>query len=170
VTDLDRLEQRLAAIERTVVDGDHDGTLLEDTGSSDPDIEQLESRLDALDSRVADLESTVQAIDGYVSKVESVNEAVERRSDSAMATVDRLEQRLEEVEAVATDTAVPHTEPEADGSERSDAAETIDGRTNHARREEPPSVEQTSQESDPDERGFGGSIRQALESIRGRLS
>ncbi|WEL17714.1 Putative pilin/flagellin, contains class III signal peptide [Halorhabdus sp. SVX81] len=175
MTDIDSLEQRLAAIERTVVDGDHDGTVLNADAISKVDIEQLESRLDALDARVADLESTVQSIDGYVSNVESVNEDVERRADSAIATVDRLEHRLEEVEEMATETAERLTEIQRHGGENDspeadrEASNLSDQTARNTASAETATAETTSQEANPI-REFVGSIRRGVTSIRDRLT
>lgn len=99
MTDVETLEQRLVALERTVLEDDHDRPAVEADSAFDADLERIEARLDALDGRVADLEATVQSIDGYVSQVESVNQAVERRAEAALATVDRLEPRLEAIES-----------------------------------------------------------------------
>jgi len=100
MTDLDTLERRLAAVERTVVDGDGTPADLPELESVAADVDHLESRLDDLEAQVADLEGAMEAVRGYAGSVRSVNEDVERRADAAVATVDRLERRIEDIEWV----------------------------------------------------------------------
>lgn len=98
MTDIERIEQRLSAVERTVVDGDHELDRLADVASLTEDIERIDARLDDLEHRVADIEATEAAIKGYVDEVDSVNEGVERRADAALDAVERLEARIDELE------------------------------------------------------------------------
>ena len=100
MTDLDTLERRLAAVERTLVDGDGTPAELPEIESVAYDVDRLQSRLDELEAQVADLEGAMEAVRGYAGNVRSVNEDVERRADAAVATVDRLERRIENVEWV----------------------------------------------------------------------
>ncbi|AQL42162.1 hypothetical protein BV210_05300 [Halorientalis sp. IM1011] len=99
MTDIERIEQRLAAVERTVVDGDFELDELADVAALAEDVERIESRLEELERRVADLEGSAQAVEGYVSNIEAVNDDVERRADAAIAAVDRLERRVDELDA-----------------------------------------------------------------------
>lgn len=94
----DRFEQRLAAVERVVVDGDTAIDDLDEVATLADDVDRLESRIDAHDRRVADLEGKLDALDGFAGNVASVNDAVERQADAAVAAVDRLEYRLDELE------------------------------------------------------------------------
>ena len=98
MTDIDRIEQRLAAVERTVTDGDHDLNDIADLTDLADDMERLEQRLDSIEERVAELEGVHDAIDGYVSNVRSVNENVEQQAGAAYAAVDRLEERVDDLE------------------------------------------------------------------------
>ena len=102
MSDIDRLEQRLAAVERAVVDGDFELSELADIASIAADVERLDSRLDEIERRVADVEGTAQSFGGYVAQVDSVNERVEQRANTAVATVDRLERRIDDLEQAAT--------------------------------------------------------------------
>lgn len=98
MSDLERLEKRLKAVEQTVVDGDFELDELADLAQLSEDISALESRLASLEERLAEVEATTQSMDGYVSRVESVNDGVEKQADAAIAAVNRLEHRIENVE------------------------------------------------------------------------
>ncbi|QSX00934.1 DUF7310 family coiled-coil domain-containing protein [Haloterrigena alkaliphila] len=100
MSDIDRIDQRLSAVERAVVDCDVELDELADLAALAADLERLEARLEEHDRRLAELEGTVDAIDGFVGNVESVNGDVERQADAAIAAVDRLEYRIEEFERV----------------------------------------------------------------------
>lgn len=118
MTDLDTIERRLSALERAVVDDDRPLTDLPDAAAVATDVERLESRLEDLDERVADLEGASRALRGYVGNVRSVNEDVERHADAAVATVDRLERRVADLERTVNGedadgdaTAEPRSDP-----------------------------------------------------------
>ena len=98
MTDVDRLEQRLSAVERVVVDGDMALDELATLTSLSETVSTLETRLEEHERRLADLEAAIQSIEGYVGNVESINDGVERQAATAVATVDRLERRLEALE------------------------------------------------------------------------
>lgn len=103
MTDIDRLDQRLSAVERVVVDGDATFEELSELTSTTETVAELETRLEEQERRIADLEATVQSIEGYVGNVESINDDVERHAASAVATVDRLERRLDVLEVELDD-------------------------------------------------------------------
>ncbi|MFA9428297.1 hypothetical protein [Natronorubrum sp. A-ect3] len=98
MTDLERLDQRLAAVERVVVDGDVELDGLADLATLTADIDRLETRVEDYEQRLAALEATVDAVSGFVGNVESVDEDVERQAAAAVAAVDRLEYRIDELE------------------------------------------------------------------------
>ncbi|GAB3664930.1 DUF7310 family coiled-coil domain-containing protein [Halopiger thermotolerans] len=98
MTDLDRLEQRLSAVERVVVDGDATLDELADVAAIAETVADLETRVDEHERRLADLEAAVQSLEGYVGNVESITDDVERQAASAVATVDRLERRVDRLE------------------------------------------------------------------------
>lgn len=98
MTDIERIEQRLAAVERTVTGDDFDLEELRQLSEFVDELEAVRDRLDDLAERVADVEGDVEALGGYASEVESVNTDVERQAYAAYATVDRLEDRIDEVE------------------------------------------------------------------------
>ena len=103
MSDLNRIDQRLAAVERVVVDGDLQLDELADLASLAEDVERLETRFEEHERRLAELEAAVQSVEGYVGNVESVNDGVERQAASAVATVDRLEYRIEQLELAMDD-------------------------------------------------------------------
>ena len=122
MTDPDVLERRLAAVERTLVDGDCPPESLPEAGTVAEDIDRLDARLEDVETRVAELEGATEALRGYVGNVRSVNEDVERRADAAVATVDRLERRVSELERAvsggdtsASDSPVPRATQATDG-------------------------------------------------------
>lgn len=82
------LEQRLAAVERALTDGNHDLSALATSGDIAHRLDEVESDLDTLADRVAELEAATQALRGYVGNVRAVNREVERRADAALAAVE----------------------------------------------------------------------------------
>lgn len=98
MTTVDQVEQRLAAVERTVVDGDHNLDTLSDAAAVVSRLENLESKIEGLEQRIAAVEGRSESIESYVGHIDTVNKTVEQRSDMAIASVDRLEQRLVEIE------------------------------------------------------------------------
>ena len=100
MTTVDQVEQRLAAVERTVVDGDHDWDKLSDAAAVVGRLEDLESQIEDLEQRIAVLEGRSESFESYIGNVDTVNENVEQRADTAIASVDRLERQLVEIEQV----------------------------------------------------------------------
>jgi len=113
----DRLEERVAALERTITDG-HADDGLPDAGRMDVRLDELEATVDDVDDRVAELDAAVEALRGFAGGVQAVDEAVERRADAAVARVDRLEAELAEVrEAVIEREAGVANDPAGRGGE-----------------------------------------------------
>jgi len=100
MTTVDQVEQRLAAVERTVVDGDHDWDKLSDAAAVVGRLEDLESQIQDLEQRIAVLEGRSESFESYIGNVDTVNENVEQRADMAIASVDRLERQLVEIEQI----------------------------------------------------------------------
>ena len=98
----DRLEERVAALERTITDGHADDGLPE-VARMDASLDELEATVDDVEDRVAELDAAVQALRGFAGGVRAVDEAVERRADAAVARVDRLEAELAEVREAVTE-------------------------------------------------------------------
>lgn len=97
---IDQVEKRLAAVERTVVDGEYDLDKISEAVEAAERIDTIDARLDELEERVASLEGIAESLEGYVGNIQSVHNDVEQQADMAIASVDRLEQRLVEVEQV----------------------------------------------------------------------
>ncbi|WP_440991025.1 DUF7310 family coiled-coil domain-containing protein [Haloarchaeobius baliensis] len=108
----DALDDRLRAVERAL-DGSVDRATSVTTTDEPPAadrsppghdgrgsdrLDDLESRLDDAETTLAELEAAVQALRGYAGKVRSVDERVEERADAALAAVESLEARVDELE------------------------------------------------------------------------
>ena len=105
MTDIDRIDQRLAAVERVVVDGDVAVDELADLTALIETVDSLETRQEEHEARLGTIEASVQSVEGYVGNVESISDDVARQAASAVATVDRLERRLDVLEADLEDVA-----------------------------------------------------------------
>ncbi|MFC4407017.1 DUF7310 family coiled-coil domain-containing protein [Haloarchaeobius iranensis] len=143
----DALDDRLRAVERAL-DGSDDRaasvtTTPDETSTArqsapaharDGDqLDDLESRLDAAETATADLEGAVQALRGYAGKVRSVDERVEERADAALAAVETLEDRVDELESQSTPV------PERQGPGRDEHCPHCAGRRDDGRpSDEPP--------------------------------
>ncbi|MHC3439439.1 DUF7310 family coiled-coil domain-containing protein [Natrialbaceae archaeon A-gly3] len=132
MADRDRIEHRLAAVERAVVDGDYDVDQLADQASLRETVEHLETQVTEHEQRLADLEARTESLSGYVGNVHAVNDDVERRAASAVATVDRLESRIEELEDALE--AVREEATVLRGTERPKALEAGEPDASHERR------------------------------------
>lgn len=139
MTDIERIEQRLTAVERTVTGDDVDLSELGRLTEFIDELETVESQLDDLSERVASLEADVEALGGYASEVDSVNTDVERQAYAAFAAVDRLEERVDEIgervedieatesAAAAPDGPDPGTEASPADADESTEIATTDG-------------------------------------------
>ncbi|WP_312911482.1 DUF7310 family coiled-coil domain-containing protein [Natronosalvus caseinilyticus] len=98
MTDTERLERRLAGVERVLLEDERPFDDIAEVAALDEDVTQFEARLEAHDRRIAEVEGSMQATSGFVDNVRHVNDDVERRANAALAAVDRLERRLDEFE------------------------------------------------------------------------
>ncbi|OAQ51660.1 hypothetical protein HTG_16515 [Natrinema mahii] len=89
MSDIERIERRLSALERAVVDGDPEVAALEDLASLAAELEAAVERLEAHDCRLADLEGRVDALEGAVGGGDAADVAVERRANAADVAVER---------------------------------------------------------------------------------
>ncbi|MFC4449302.1 DUF7310 family coiled-coil domain-containing protein [Halorussus aquaticus] len=94
MSDLDALDERLRAVERTVTDDDRDLTDLRDAAELTNSVETLAERLDDVEDRLDELDAATQALRGHVGNVRAVNDSVERRADAALAKAETLESEL----------------------------------------------------------------------------
>ncbi|TYT62746.1 DUF7310 family coiled-coil domain-containing protein [Natrialba swarupiae] len=117
MTDLDRLEQRLSAVERTVVDGESALDEIPELAALGADLDRLETQLEGHETRLATLEGRTESIEGYVGRIDAVNDAVETEATTALAVVDRLERRVADLERRLEDVSA---------SAPADAGETAD--------------------------------------------
>ncbi|WP_207586496.1 DUF7310 family coiled-coil domain-containing protein [Halomontanus rarus] len=181
MSDIDRFEKRLAAVERAVVDGDFELSELADVASMVATVEKLEGRLDELEQRVAEVEGATQSVEGYVSRIESVNGDVEQRANTAIATVDRLERRLDDLERTvdgssSTANGDQDRDRDRDRNRNPIARSSIDGRhaaDDRSRNDGDPSTDadRTIGELMPDSSGDGSaSSQRATDGGRGESS
>lgn len=91
MTDMETIEQRLSAVERTLTDGTDEFESLAAASDLDERMTTIEQRLDDIEDRLTELDASTQALRGYVGNVRSVNQEVERRAETALAKVERLE-------------------------------------------------------------------------------
>jgi hypothetical protein len=77
-------EERLAAVERALTDGEQDLEALAEAGDLAARVEQLETDHESQEERIAELEAATQALRGYVGNVRAVNEEVRQRADRAL--------------------------------------------------------------------------------------
>lgn len=115
------LEERLAAVERALTDGDHDLTELTAAGETAQRLDDLAADVAELDERIAELEAATQALRGYVGNVRAVNEEVEQRADLALETA---EAALDGQGEPAAETAKSGVEATAAGGTRREARKT----------------------------------------------
>ena len=95
----DDLAERLDAVERALTGNDADLPSLAADAELADRVGAVEERLDALETRIEELDAATQAVRGYVGNVESVNEDVERRANAAVAGVEALEARVDDLES-----------------------------------------------------------------------
>lgn len=133
MTDIERIDHRLAAVERAVIDGDYEVDELADLATLTETVERLEARVDEQEQRLAALEAKTESLTGFVDNVESVNDDVERQAATAVATVDRLEERIDELESTLEAVRQETADLEGEGTDRPKAL-TGDGSDRDAHR------------------------------------
>ena len=108
----DDMKERLDAVERALTGSDTDLPSLAADAELVDRVDAAEERLDAVEERIEELDAATQAVRGYVGSVRSVNEDVERRANAAVAGVEALEARVDDIEGGESDrraTATPRT-------------------------------------------------------------
>lgn len=135
MTDTDRIERRLSAVERTLTgEIDIDEQSLQDVLALADEVERIEERQAELENRIATVEADVQSVGGYLSEIDSVNEDVERQALSAVATVEKLEERLDAIEG-----RVRRLDPDAETLQEEIEQSVVDAETPPTRNDEVPS-------------------------------
>jgi chromosome segregation ATPase len=94
VDDVDSLETRLTAVERTLTDGDTPVAKLEEAERVHQRLAAVEQTLEDLTERVSELEAASRALRGYAGGIQTVNEDIERRADLALAKAETIERSL----------------------------------------------------------------------------
>lgn len=112
----DTVEERLAAVERAVTDGDHDLADLATAAETGERLADLDAEVEDLDERVAELEAATQALRGYVGNVRAVNQDVEERADLALEKAEAAIDATRDGNAEPT----PARAPASDGDPCSD--------------------------------------------------
>lgn len=120
MTDIDDLDERLRAVERTLTESETAVSDLDDRAELTARLDDLEAEVADLAERVDELDAGLQAVRGYVGNVRQVDEDIERRADAAIATVERLEARLDDHEQ---DAQVPDSSSEYEPSQPFGSAE-----------------------------------------------
>jgi chromosome segregation ATPase len=95
----DDVEERLDAVERALTETDADFSSLAADAELVERVESLADRVEVVEERIEELDAALQAVRGYVGNVRSVNEDVEQRANAAVAGVEALEARLDDIEA-----------------------------------------------------------------------
>lgn len=90
------LEDRLAAVERTLTEDEHAPVDLSSPAALETRLETVESRLDDIESRLADAEGTVAALRGDAEDGRSVDRETEQVAQRALATAREARRRLDE--------------------------------------------------------------------------
>lgn len=84
-TSVDRLTERLDAVERALTESDRSVDSIADAAAAADARASLADRLSAVEARIDELEAATQAVRGYTGAVRAVNRDVERRADLALA-------------------------------------------------------------------------------------
>lgn len=108
------LEERLAAVERTLTDDEHGPADLSDRAALETRIERVASRLDDIEARVADAEGSVAALRGHVEGGSSVDRETEQVAQRALATAREATRRLDEEAPPPRERRVVVAEQESD--------------------------------------------------------
>ena len=127
MSDAERLDERVRAIERTLTDGDATIPELESRADLLERVDELAERTAEIERRLDELDAAAQALRGYVGNVRSVNREVERRADAALAAVESLEAaRDPEPLGFGSPHSGPGAPTDPEPSERVDRSKPVD--------------------------------------------
>lgn len=159
----DDVEARLDAVERALTGSDADLPALAEDAEIVDRVDATEDRLDAVEERIEELDAATQAVRGYVGNVRSVNEDVERRADAAVAGVEALEARVDDLEAGGETDRRGSREPPADERPPTDPYVAPNGnRAGPPPESQPRGSERREGDHGDDERGLVARLREAL--------
>lgn len=102
------LDERLAAVERALTDGEVEPAALSDAATVERRLGTIEDRLDSLEQRLAAAEAGVGALRGQAGEARRETDQLERTTEQALATARAVEARLDEN---PTETSAPRPEP-----------------------------------------------------------
>lgn len=119
----DQLEERVAALERAVTDGEGDAAALAEAAVTAERLETLETTVEDLEDRVTELEAATQALRGYVGNVRAVNRGVEERADLALSRVEALTGRPSASDGAPSQARSSHGRGQDHGSGPGDSEE-----------------------------------------------
>lgn len=110
------LDERLAAVERALTDGEVEPAALSDAATVEERLDTIEDRLDSLEQRLAAAEAGVGALRGQAGEARRETDQLERTAERALATARAVEARLDDDD---TERPVPRPEPVVREPERS---------------------------------------------------
>jgi chromosome segregation ATPase len=142
----DDVEERLDAVERALTGTDADLSSLAADAELVERVDRLAERVDAAEERLEELDAALQAVRGYVGNVRSVNDDVEQRANAAVAGVEALEARLDDIEP---DPRCPPSEGTRRQSQRDGNPASAEGRRDEW---EVPAASEPRATADADER------------------
>jgi hypothetical protein len=120
------IEDRLAAVERALTDGDHDLDALAADAETAARVDRLEDDIAMLRERVDELDAATQALRGYVGNVRAVNEDVRERADLALELAERGGRSHAADEPTVGSAPEEPTETQSDSQSRSDSQTQTD--------------------------------------------
>lgn len=106
MTNKNQIEQRLTAVEQTVSSGTYDTDTRSELVDAIERLDELESRMERIESRLATIEGKTEWAESYMWNIESANEDLKEQANVAVASVDRLERRLVEIEQLTDHSTV----------------------------------------------------------------
>lgn len=118
VTDIERLERRLEAVERALTDGDTEVAALAAADDLAGRVDDLEARVETLSAEAAEREAAVRAVRGYVGQERAADREAERTAESALATAESLQERVRAVEDRLDGQSAPQAGDDVDWSQQ----------------------------------------------------
>ncbi|WP_255150679.1 DUF7310 family coiled-coil domain-containing protein [Halorarius halobius] len=92
------LDERLAAVERALTDGDVEPAALSDAATVERRLDAVERRQADLETRIADLEAAVDALRGRAGEDDHDHREAERTAERALATARETRKRFDDAD------------------------------------------------------------------------